>query len=85
MQTCGHDLRMDPTHKNVSRCNNTELQVFRSSLLKFSVGAPQIVVGAEYILNQVLNLWKEVDKLDVGGQQKGPSISGTQVILEWRS
>ena len=51
-------------------------------MLKLSIRAAQIVIGAEDVLDQVLDLREEVDELDVRRQQQGTSIGRAQVILQ---
>lgn len=67
------------TNQYVSAGDAAEPQVLHSSLLEFHVSVAQLAVGAQDILDGGFDLWKQVDELDVGGQQQRPSRHRAQV------
>lgn len=55
-------------YENVSRGDDAELKVLGSSLLELGIGASEIVIGLEHVLDEVLNLREQVDEFNVGGE-----------------
>lgn len=69
------------TYQNVSRSDDTELQILGCALLELSVSATQVIIGTEDILNQGFDLREEIDEFDIRCQQQGARVCGAQVIL----
>lgn len=67
------------TNQDVSAGNAAEPQVLHGSLLKLDVSVAELAVGAQDILDRGFDLWKQVNELDVGGQQQRPSRHRAQV------
>lgn len=69
------------TNQDVGAGNAAEPQVFHGSLLQLHVSVAQLAVRAQHVLDGSFDLGKQVDELDVGGQQQGPSWHRAQVEL----
>lgn len=67
------------TNQDVSAGNAAEPQVLHGSLLELHVCIAQLAVGAQDVLDGGFDLRKQVDELDVGRQQQGPSRHRAQV------
>ncbi len=68
-------------YEDVGGGDDAELEVLGGALLQLGVGAAQVVVGAEDVLDLRLDLRKEVDELDVRRQQQRPRRRRAQVVL----
>lgn len=67
------------TNQDVGAGDAAEPQVLHGSLLELDVSVTQLAVGAKDVLDGGFNLWKQVDELDVGGQQQRTSRHRAQV------
>lgn len=78
-QCLGRQKREGLTNQDVSAGNAAEPQVLHGSLLQLHVSVAELAVGAQDVLDRGFDLWKQVDELDVGGQQERPSRHRAQV------
>lgn len=69
----GGKRRVFLTNQYVSAGDAAEPQVLYSSLLELHISITELTVRAQDVLDGGLHLWKQVNELDVGGQQQSTS------------
>lgn len=69
-------------HQNISGGNDWQVQVLRSPLLQLCIRGAEVGVRLQDILYLCLDLWEQVNELDVGGEEECTCPRGAEMVLE---